>query len=248
MSSNPPDTTALQTHDDSGRDDLRAIAVLEEPNRRRLYELVAAAHADIGRDQAADRLGMSRELAAFHLDRLVDAGLLEVSYRRLSGRTGPGAGRPAKLYRRASRELSVSLPPRRYAAVADLFADGLTAIGEAVGPEAVADALAEPARRRGRAAGTEARVAAGARPSHERLVTALRALLDESGYEPEFDGSGAVTLRNCPYRATSDAHRDLTCSANHAWAEGVADGLRDGQVGVAFTPGAEGCCVRFVVD
>src|SRR6266550_6065442 len=99
--------------------DLAALALLDEPTRRRLYEYVSWHSEPVGRDQAAAALAITRELAAFHLDRLVEAGLLDASYRRLSGRQGPGAGRPAKLYLRADRDLSVSFPERRYEVVAD---------------------------------------------------------------------------------------------------------------------------------
>src|SRR5512141_2158384 len=91
---------------------LAGLAVLSEPARRALYVYVADRQADVGRDEAARAVGVSRSLAGFHLDRLVEEGLLEASFRRLSGRTGPGAGRPAKVYRRSRRQLEVSLPPR----------------------------------------------------------------------------------------------------------------------------------------
>lgn len=51
----------------------------------------------MSRAEAADAVGVARTLAAFHLGKLVDAGLLEVAHRRLTGRSGPGAGRPAKV-------------------------------------------------------------------------------------------------------------------------------------------------------
>src|SRR5262245_1711741 len=104
-------------HDDA----IEAITLLDDPTRRRLYRLVAAAQGPVGRDEAARAAGVSRELAAFHLDRLVAGGLLHAGFRRLSGRSGPGAGRPAKLYRRADRELTVTLPARRYDAAAEVF-------------------------------------------------------------------------------------------------------------------------------
>jgi predicted ArsR family transcriptional regulator len=248
MTSPDPDATSLQPHSIEPGDDLAAIAALEEPNRRRLYELVASAHDDVGRDRAADALGISRELAAFHLDRLVEAGLLEAGYRRLSGRSGPGAGRPAKVYRRAGRELAVSIPPRRYAAIADHFAEGLSGLARDVGPDAVERALAGPARERGRAAGIEARAAAGRRPTHQRLVSALRGLLARAGYEPAPTAAGGLALCNCPYRALAEAHRDLTCSTNLAWAEGLVEGLADGRLEATFTPTAGRCCVTFASE
>ncbi len=105
-------------------DPIGAVATLAEPTRRRLYDLVVASREPVGRDDAVTALGISRELAAFHLDRLVEVGLLQTEFRRRSGRTGPGAGRPAKFYRRADRDLEVSLPPRHYERAADLMATG----------------------------------------------------------------------------------------------------------------------------
>src|SRR6476660_6398579 len=95
-------------------DPVSAIATLDEPNRRRLYDYVASRHEGVGRDEAAAASGMSRELASFHLDRLVEAGLLTTEFRRLNGRSGPGAGRPAKLYRRSPGDVLASFPTRRY--------------------------------------------------------------------------------------------------------------------------------------
>ena len=222
-------------------DPVKAIALLGEPNRRRLYDFVAGQPEAVGRDEAAAALGISRELAAFHLDRLLAGDMLETEYRRRSGRVGPGAGRPAKLYRRTQREIAVSLPERSYDVAADVFAEGLRQLGT-LG----ADAVAGVARGRGREMGLEARRKAGPRPTRGRLVTALVGLLSGAGYEPEVDpSSGAVCLRNCPYRSLVASHRDLTCGMNLAWAEGVADGLSAAEVAVALAPAPGRCCVTF---
>ena len=141
------------TNNTPALDPVRAVALLDEPTRRRIYEVVAVSHEPVGRDDTAVELGISRELAAFHLDRLVSGGLLKTEYRRRSGRSGPGAGRPAKLYRRTDRELTVSIPPRHYDAAADVFAEGLSRLQD---PAATA-AVAEVARERGTELGVEAR-------------------------------------------------------------------------------------------
>jgi len=218
-------------------DSIQAIAMLEEPNRRRLYDLVTSSPAAVGRDEAAETLGMSRELAAFHLDRLAEAGLLSTEYRRRNGRAGPGAGRPAKLYRRSAGELSVSLPPRRYDRAAEAMATALDALGrrgqQAVEPVAREQGLAEVARAR-HAAGP----AAGGSTPEEELVAVLRG----AGYVPERDPSGGIVLRNCPYDALVADHRDLTCGMNVAWAEGVVDGV-GASMTVEFAPAADRCCV-----
>ena len=231
------------------RDAVAAIALLDEPNRRRLYELVAAHHDDVGRDEAAAMTGISRELAAFHLDRLVEGGLLESGYRRLGGRRGPGAGRPAKVYRRADRDIAVSLPVRRYSAAADVFAAGLERLRDRLGTGVVIDAVAEVARERGRNVGAQARRAAGPRTSWRGLRATLVSLLRGAGYEPVVDqASGGVTLGNCPYRIVAETHRDLTCGANLAWAEGVVDGLGDSRLTPELAPAPGRCCVVFSAD
>lgn len=226
---------------EGGQDPVGALALLDEPTRRGLYELVAASGEPVGRDEAAAAIGISRELAAFHLDRLVEAGLLETEYRRRSGRRGPGAGRPAKLYRRSDLELSVSVPARHYDRAAAIFADGLETIGEP-GTAAVTSA----ARARGEQAGLAARRRVGPRPGHHRLAGALLGLLREDGFEPVVDvEAGEIGLRSCPYRALSASHRDLTCGMNHAWAEGVLDGLKDPGFEAVLAPAPGRCCVVF---
>ena len=134
-----------------------ALSALGDPTRRSAYDYVSAQGRPVGRDEVATALGIGRTLAAYHLDRLAKEGLLSVAYARRSGRTGPGAGRPAKLYERSEREVAVSVPPRDYGLAARLLAhaaahdeDGgtrraLRGAAEALGREIAATAPA-PAR------------------------------------------------------------------------------------------------------
>jgi predicted ArsR family transcriptional regulator len=222
-------------------DAIETVALLDDPNRHRLYDLVAASDEPVGRDDAAAALGISRELAAFHLDRLATGGLLTTEYRRLNGRAGPGAGRPAKLYRRSDGDVSVSLPARRYDRAADLLASALDRMGGPIGAQAVADVASE----QGAAAGAAARLEAGARPGQRRLRTALLDALRGAGYEPQVDAPNRVVfLRNCPFYALAEAHRELTCGMNRAWADGLVDGLGLPAL-VELAPQAGRCCVVF---
>jgi predicted ArsR family transcriptional regulator len=228
-------------------DALRAIALLDDPNRRSLYEFVVGRHGPVGRDEAAGATGMSRELAAFHLDRLVAAGLLSTEYRRLGGRRGPGAGRPAKLYRRAERDLAVSYPQREYGRAAALFAEALERLDR--GPfsrrRAASIALSDVAHARGRSEGVAARRRAGPRPGRRQLRTALLDLLQRDGYAPEVaPKSDGICLRSCPYDALVPDHRDLTCGMNVAWAEGVLNGLGRTGLEARLDPIDGYCCVR----
>src|SRR5207249_2384477 len=146
---------------------IAAIASLDEPIRRGLYLYVLARRREVGRDEAARALRIARALAAFHLDKLAEHGLLETSYRRLTRRRGPGAGRPAKLYRPASRALVFTLPARRYELAGRVFVRAVAAAGSS----ATRRMLARAARAAGR------RLAVGARPANTRGLSAALAVL-----------------------------------------------------------------------
>jgi len=204
---------------------IAGIAALEEPARRALYDYVVERGGAVSRDQAAAGAHVSRALAAFHLDRLVDAGLLVASFRRLTGRTGPGAGRPAKLYSRAPEQLDVTFPPRSYGLAAELFAQALDAAG-GHGPAVqklpqLAGALGKQlARRTAPDAGTAAPARGSARTRD--LLAALAAL----GYEPVRRPNGEVRLRNCPFHALTERHKALVCGANLALLRGFVSELQ----------------------
>ena len=221
--------------------DLDPIAALAEPVRRRLYEYVVGQGVPVDRDEAAVGVGIGRPLAAFHLDRLAEAGLLDVTFRRRSGRSGPGAGRPAKFYLRPpGRDVRVSLPPRQYDLAAELLAEG-------VEPEADARVrVLAAARARGAAiARSHARPDAAGTPAGTPPDARLLALLEGLGYEPFRAPDGALRLRNCPFHALVDRHRALTCSMNLALLEGMAASLGDGAPRPVADPGDTGCCVAF---
>ena len=218
-------------------EELAAIGALQEPVRRSLYRHVVAQSGEVSRDEAAAAVGVQRSLAAFHLDKLVDAGLLEVSYRRLSGRTGPGAGRPAKLYRRSSSEHTVSLPPRQYDLAAELLAQAV----EDAGDRQARQSLTEVAHRFGRSVGEKVWGRLPSRASKERKMAALAEALSGYGYEPRREGA-TLRLGNCPFHALSEGHRELVCGMNLSLIDGVVDGeSRDLEARRDPRPGE--CCV-----
>jgi predicted ArsR family transcriptional regulator len=175
----------------------------------------------------------------FHLDKVVAAGLLDVEHRRLSGRTGPGAGRPSKLYRRGSREVGVSLPDRHYEVPAELL---VTALERLSAPTA-RDALRSVAHVYGKAIGAAARQRSGPRPSRRRLRSALQDTLEARGYEPAQTSSHEIRFRNRPFRALVEDDRDLVCNMNLALADGILDGLGDDQLTARLDPQPGQCCV-----
>lgn len=224
-------------------DQVAGIAALAEPVRRDLYLYVSESRSDVSRDEAAAACGISRALAAFHLDKLVQEGLLEPTYKRLTGRSGPGAGRPTKLYRRSGRQVSVSLPPRSYELAAKLFAAALDR------PEASQEhsRLEEAARRFGEAVGTEAAALWAATASPHDPLDAMTATLRTYGYEPYYDDIADVRLHNCPFHALSSEHRGLVCGMNLRLLDGVVQGLGVTDVSAVLDPRPNECCVAFRV-
>lgn len=166
---------------DGSGDDLAAVSTLDEPLRRRLYDYVRRQDRAVTRDEAAHALGVTRSTTFFHLDKLVEARLLVVEFARRSGRTGPGAGRPTKFYRRSDREIAVRIPERSYELIGRLLA-GSIAAAETSG-RSPRDELRGAAREYGSAVGRDAGdVMAG---------------LETCGYEPRVEDD-AIVLANCP--------------------------------------------------
>ena len=209
------------------------IGALADPVRRALYEYIAAQPDAVGREAAAAAVQVPVHTAKFHLDRLCDEGLLQPEYRRLSGKTGPGAGRPAKLYRRAGREFAVSLPERRYDLAAHILA---TAVQQAEGGTQLADSLREAAYDEGRrlGAGTSA-----AGPDLARLAQALAT----QGFEPRIEGD-VLVLANCPFDSLAREHTSLVCGLNQWYVQGAADGLGCQAVRACLAPAPGMCCIQ----
>lgn len=210
----------MSEHDPIPDTDLEAVASLAEPIRRALYDHVAGSGEPVSRDEAAEAVDVSRQVAAYHLDRLADDGLLEVEFRRLTGREGPGAGRPSKLYRRSDRVHEVSIPPRRYELAARILLDA------AREGHLDAEALTGVARRTGEEIGR----------------VGLEAALEATGYEPVTE-DGETRFRNCPFHVLKDRDQETTCGLNLALVTGMVEG--SGSDSDAVLAPEEGyCCVR----
>ena len=232
-------------HAPPGRPDfdsrVAGIASLGEPLRRALYRYVVAQPDAVSRDEAATGVGLPRHTAKFHLDKLVVDGLLMVEFRRPPGRAGPGAGRPAKLYRRAAQEMEVSLPERRYDLAGRLLAQAVseaTAVGIPV-----SDVVRRVARETGRTMGQEARRRLGPRPGQSALTDSGCAALGEVGYEPRMEGN-EVVLANCPFHALAAEYTELVCTMNHELLQGMVDGLGHTGLEARLEPAPGMCCVR----
>lgn len=210
----------MTEHDTVPAADLDAVASLAEPIRRALYDYVAGSRESVSRDDAAEAVDVSRQVAAYHLDRLADDGLLEVEFRRLTGREGPGAGRPSKLYSRSEKVHEVSIPPRRYELAARILLDA------ARQGHLDAQALSDVARRTGEEIGQ----------------VGLEAALEATGYEPVTE-NGETRFRNCPFHTLKDRDQETTCGLNLALVEGMVESS-GAETDAVLAPEEGYCCVR----
>jgi len=224
---------------------LTGLAGLGEPIRRTLYRYVAGRGIPVSRDDAARAVGIS-PLAAYHLDKLVDDGLLEARYQRRSGRRGPGAGRPAKHYVRADRQIELSLPARDYAALAELLAGAV----EADPSGAAQAALDRAAADLGAELGAEAANHTTPDGDPDQVLAAVRQALASRGYEPYEEADGTIRLRNCPFDRIAAHHRQLVCGANHAMLQALTDQVDSDPptVRAVLDPQPGRCCVTLTRD
>ena len=211
-------------------DRLAAVAALGDPSRRAVYQMVSQAEGPLSRDDVAAALEMARGTAAFHLDRLVREGLLAVTYRRLTGRSGPGSGRPSKLYAPVQEEISVSLPPRSYDLAGELLAAAVEDSSRSGSP--VSDSL----RRVAQAAGHEIGAASAS----------FGDALEECGYEPCREADGSTVLQNCPFHKLARTHTSVVCGLNLELLTAVAAGAGADDVTPVLDPHVRRCCVRIL--
>jgi predicted ArsR family transcriptional regulator len=217
-------------------DRVASIGALGDPLRRELYLYVCAKPYAVSRDEAADALDVPLHKAKFHLDRLEAEGLLTAEFARLTGRSGPGAGRPAKLYRRAPDDISVSLPGREYEIAGQLLAAAV-ATSARTGGSAI-EALHQEAARRGR---EWAQAALAGDEGRTPLQLAEQALAVH-GYEPR-DEDERVILANCPFHALAESHTEMVCGMNLALIQALVDEVGPNDLECRLEPDDHRCCV-----
>ncbi|MBO1266811.1 helix-turn-helix transcriptional regulator [Arthrobacter cavernae] len=206
---------------------ISAVASLDDGNRRELYEYVCNAPDAVGRDKAAQIIGVPRSTASFHLDRLVRDGLLDVEFRKSTDKSGPGSGRPAKLYRPAVAEVGASVPERQYDLAGELMAAAIARSISEGGP--VREALVETAYERGKATGRDGE---------------FLAVLADHGYVPTPDGDGGYRLLNCPFHRLAEGHSEVVCAMNGAFLSGTAAACGLPEESVEADSGPGHCCAR----
>jgi predicted ArsR family transcriptional regulator len=231
----------------SGGQDLASLSSLDDPVRRRLYEVVSQQAEPVSRDEAAAAAGVGRALAVYHLDKLVESGLLTASYQRPADRSGPGAGRPAKLYTRSGREFAVSVPPREYELAARLFAQVI----ESDPSGRSRAALLHAARQLGSELGSRflpGGTHVGRAVQDLQGAQILDNVLSRHGYEPRRGDDGVIRLRNCPFHQLAEHYRDIVCAMNLGLIEGMVAGVGAKGLHPVLDPQPRHCCVAIGVD
>ncbi|MDP9067302.1 MAG: transcriptional regulator [Actinomycetota bacterium] len=221
------------------QDDLAAVAALSEPARRRLYGFVREQGTPVSREAAAAATGMSLNLVAFHLDKLVSLGLLKSHHGRLPDAPAQ-RGRAPKLYQVSGTEISASVPARSYDLSSDILLDAIEAQLEGETPHAT---VLRAARARGMQLGQQVRADredGGRAPSAAELA---QQVLDEQGFEPYLDDTSTIRLRNCAFHRLAQRSPDLVCSMNRAFIEGLLRGVGDDVAEAALAPREGQCCV-----
>jgi predicted ArsR family transcriptional regulator len=215
---------------------LDALASLREPIRAQLYHYVQKRVVAVSRDEAAEAVGVSRAMAAFHLDKLVEHGLLRAEYRRLSGRSGRGAGRPAKLYHRSRREFAVTLPERNHELLARLLSESMSGSDDSARAEGAA-------YRYGQSLGARTQHRISRRVSARRLSACVEDVLEDVGFEPVRSDSGDVWARNCPFDPLSRRYPTVVCGTAISMVHGIIRGVGAQDVKVTRDPRPDRCCV-----
>ena len=220
---------------------IRGVAALDEPLRRQIFDLVRRAGRALTRDDVATELGISRKLAAFHLDKLLARGLLKTHYARPPGRSGPGAGRSAKYYEPSGVQLEVTIPERHYDMAGALLVE---AVATEQPGESAQGAAFRVAHKHGVALGEDVRTVKRLRPlGPERTLAVAQDILEEHGYEPYRDGDRVLALRNCPFHALAQQSRDLICTMNQHFLDGLVRGLGNDNVEAVLECKPGDCCV-----
>lgn len=228
--------------DDSLGTQTKSLAVLNEDLRRRIFLFVRRQDHSVSREEVAGELGISRKLAAFHLDKLSDNGLLDHHFARPKGRSGPGAGRPAKRYRPSGRVIEISVPQRRYELASRLLLQGIQAQTQ---DDSARDEAHRAAMLEGRRLGAQARRDKGLRPpGAERTLSIAEEVLGECGFEPLRTSPNELVLRNCPFQALARLDPDVICNMNLQLIMGLLEGLRSTSVQACLQQDPGHCCVR----
>ncbi|MEU6012118.1 helix-turn-helix domain-containing protein [Streptomyces sp. NPDC047453] len=223
---------------------LSTLAALGDELRRRMFEFIRQERRPVTREEVADDLGISRKLAAFHLDKLVSVGLLQAHYGSSTGIRK--VGRRPKVYEPVAEAIAVTIPERRYGMLADVLTEAV--LTEAEG-EAARDTALRVAYRRGETlGGAEREQVQPGRLGAEQGLSLAAEMLEKFGYEPERTAPTLLRLRNCPFHPLAAKAPELVCAVNQAFLAGYLHGLGSDKNTAVLAPRPGACCVELRAD
>ena len=169
-----------------------ALQAVGDPELRAALLFARRSERPVTADDLAEHAEVHRNVARSRLERLVEAGVLEPVYERRSGRSGPGAGRPAKTYAVVPALDTVEFPEGRSTALLEAIVDDLPperlhAIGESYGARLAAEARLRPAKTPARA--------------FESVCAAVRRLGYQASLEQADEDGAVIATPTCPLRA-----------------------------------------------
>ncbi|PRZ44335.1 putative ArsR family transcriptional regulator [Antricoccus suffuscus] len=229
-----------ESNSEGSVDPVRAVSALDDPSRRKIYQYARDARRPISREQAAEAVGISRKLAIFHLDKLVEVGLLVTHYD--AGNRVRKVGRTPKVYEPAAIDIAVTIPERQYGALAEILVQAL--VTERPG-ETARDAASRAAHERGRLFGESARSdLRGGKLGPERALTLAESALRGRGFEPYRESPACVRLANCPFHPLAERETEAVCGINYEFLRGFLSGAGASRVEAVQAPRPGECCVQ----
>jgi predicted ArsR family transcriptional regulator len=223
---------------------IKAVAALNDPLRREMFRFIRMSRQPVTREAAAESVGISRKLAAFHLDKLVKAGVLRAHYQPVGGVRR--VGRTPKVYEATDTAINVHIPPRQHELLADVLLDAILTEGE---DEDARQAAARVAGQRGKDLGTQQRRARQpGQLGSQRALTVVEEILATLGFEPARESPSCVRLRNCPFHPLAGKAPDLVCGLNEAFLAGLLVGFGTANVRAVLAPEPGECCVQLTSE
>lgn len=195
-------------------------SALGDPTRRAVYIAVREAAEPLTSTDVADLFDIHPNVARHHLDKLANDGYLEVDRRRQSGRSGPGAGRPAKCYSPSGKGIDLHFPSRRH----DLLVELLVRIVERSGGSDAARVAEDVGREYGEELASE--IGSPADAAYETAVTAIAKAMTGLGFEMSADpGAGRLLTSSCPFGGAAAQHPEVVCSLDRGIVSGLFAGM-----------------------
>lgn len=195
-------------------------SALGDPTRRAVYIAIRESTGPMSTAGIAELFDIHPNVARHHLDKLAADGYLDVTHRRPNGRTGPGAGRPAKYYAVSSKQIDVHFPTHRH----DVLSDMLVRIIDRIAPDNIREVAEQVGTEVGRELAGE--IGSPEDTGYEGAVKAVVRAMTGIGFGVSSDVAGQrLLMSHCPFGDTAAAHPEVVCSLDRGMVRGLMGSL-----------------------